>query len=281
MNLLKTKLFSLVLSLFVLGTGELFAQNPEVKLGWELGAQSYTFNRFTFLQALDKIDSCGLKFVEGFPGQTIGGDIEGKMDFKMEPAKREQILKKLKDKGIRMVAFGVVNANSEAEWDQLFQFAKAMGIQNITSEPKESDIPLLSTLCDKYKVNLAIHNHPNPSHYWSPEIVLNAIKGHSERIGACADIGHWVRSGLDPVECLKKLEGHIKGSHMKDLHMKAREGHDVPWGTGVSNIDGVIEELKRQKFKGVISAEYEHNWLNNAPEVAESAKNFRAMVSKL
>ena len=281
MNLLKTKLFSLVLSLFVLGTGELFAQNPEVKLGWELGAQSYTFNRFTFLQALDKIDSCGLKFVEGFPGQTIGGDIEGKMDFKMEPAKREQILKKLKDKGIRMVAFGVVNANSEAEWDQLFQFAKAMGIQNITSEPKESDIPLLSTLCDKYKVNLAIHNHPNPSHYWSPEIVLNAIKGHSERIGACADIGHWVRSGLDPVECLKKLEGHIKGLHMKDLHMKAREGHDVPWGTGVSNIDGVIEELKKQKFKGVISAEYEHNWLNNAPEVAESAKNFRAMVSKL
>ena len=281
MNLLKTKLFSLVLSLFVLGTGELFAQNPEVKLGWELGAQSYTLNRFTFLQALDKIDSCGLKFVEGFPGQTIGGDIEGKMDFKMEPAKREQILKKLKDKGIRMVAFGVVNANSEAEWDQLFQFAKAMGIQNITSEPKESDIPLLSTLCDKYKVNLAIHNHPNPSHYWSPEIVLNAIKGHSERIGACADIGHWVRSGLDPVECLKKLEGHIKGLHMKDLHMKAREGHDVPWGTGVSNIDGVIEELKKQKFKGVISAEYEHNWLNNAPEVAESAKNFRAMVSKL
>ncbi len=281
MNFLKTKLLTLVLSLFVLGTVQLMGQNPEVKLGWELGAQAYTFNRFTFLQALDKIDSCGLKFVEGFPGQTIGGDIEGKMDFKMEPAKREQILKKLKDKGIRMVAFGVVNANSEADWEQLFQFAKAMGIQNITSEPKESDIPLLSKLCDKYKVNLAIHNHPNPSHYWSPEIVLNAIKGHSSRIGACADIGHWVRSGLDPVECLKKLEGHIKGSHMKDLNVKAKEGHDVPWGTGVSNIEGVIKELKRQKFKGVISAEYEHNWLNNTPEVAESAKNFRAIVSKL
>ena len=35
------------------------AQNPETKLGWKLGAQAYTFNRFTFFEAIDKIDSCG------------------------------------------------------------------------------------------------------------------------------------------------------------------------------------------------------------------------------
>jgi len=32
--------------------------------------------------------------------------------------------------------------------------------------------------------------------------------------------------------------------------------HDVPWGTGVSNVQGVLSELKRQNLKGVISAEY-------------------------
>ncbi|MEO5999346.1 MAG: sugar phosphate isomerase/epimerase [Chitinophagaceae bacterium] len=274
-----TKNLLAVLLLIVSGQ-LLFAQHPEEKLGWELGSQAYTFNRFTFLEALDKIDSCGLKYVEGFPGQTIGGDIEGKMDYKMEPAKREQILKKLKDKGIKMVAFGVVNANSAEEWEQLFQFAKAMGMQNITSEPKETDIPLLSKLCDKYKINIAIHDHPKPSHYWHPDTVLKVMKGQSPRIGACADIGHWVRSGLDPVECLKKLEGHIKGLHLKDLNVKARDAHDVPWGTGVSNIEAVLKELKRQKFKGVISAEYEYNWLNNTPEVALSAKNVREMIKK-
>lgn len=274
-----TKNLLAVLLLIVSGQ-LLFAQHPEEKLGWELGSQAYTFNRFTFLEALDKIDSCGLKYVEGFPGQTIGGDIEGKMDYKMEPAKREQILKKLKDKGIKMVAFGVVNANSAEEWEQLFQFAKAMGMQNITSEPKETDIPLLSKLCDKYKINIAIHDHPKPSHYWHPDTVLKVMKGQSPRIGACADIGHWVRSGLDPVECLKKLEGHIKGLHLKDLNVKARDAHDVPWGTGVSNIEAVLKELKRQKFKGVISAEYEYNWFNNTPEVALSAKNVREMIKK-
>lgn len=258
------------------------AQNPEVKLGWHLGAQAYTFNRFTFFEAIDKIDSCGLRFVEAFPGQTVGGGIEGKMDYHMDAAKREQILKKLKQKNIKMVAYGVVSANNEEDWEKLFQFAKAMGLQNITSEPKESDIPLLSKLCDKYKVNIALHNHPNPSHYWNPDVVLNAMKGQSKRIGACADIGHWVRSGLDPVECLKKLEGHIKGLHLKDLNKKgAKDAHDVPWGTGLSNVDGVLQELKRQKFKGVISAEYEHNWHHNTPDVTMSAKYFRETVKKM
>ncbi len=282
MKFLKTHLLAVLLVTSLVSTTQLFAQkNPEEKFGWELGSQAYTFNRFTFLEALDKIDSCGLKYVEGFPGQTIGGDIEGKMDFKMEPAKREQILKKLKDKGIKMVAFGVVNANNDEDWEKLFQFAQAMGLENITSEPKESDLPLLSKLCDKYKINIAIHDHPNPSHYWNPDVVIAAMKGQSSRIGACADIGHWVRSGLDPIECLKKLEGHIKGLHLKDLNEKSKSAHDVPWGSGVSNIEGVLAELKRQHFKGVISAEYEYNWLNSAPEVALSAKNVREMVKKM
>lgn len=255
---------------------------PEAKLGWQLGAQAYTFNRFTFAEALDKIKACDLSYVEAFPGQTIGGGIEGKMDYKMPVEKREQVIKLLKDKGVTAVSFGVVGANSDEEWRQLFEFAKALGLKNITSEPNEKFIPLLSKLCDEYKINLALHNHPNPSHYWNPDVVLNAIKGQSSRIGACADIGHWVRSGLDPVECLKKLEGHIIQLHLKDLNVKGdRKAHDVHWGTGVSNVDGVMRELKRQNFKGLFSAEYEYNWENNVPDVTASAAYFRESVKKL
>ncbi len=256
-------------------------QYPESKLGWKLGAQSYTFNRFTFFEAIDKIKASDLKFVEAYPGQTLGGGFEGKMDYKMPVEKRNQILQRLKEKGVKMVSLGVTGAKTEADWRLLFEFAKAMGLENITSEPDEKDIPLLSKLCDEFKINIALHNHPEPSHYWNPDVVLNAIKGQSKRIGACADIGHWVRSGLDPVECLKKLEGHIIESHFKDLHEKGRRGHDVIWGTGVSNVRGVLQELKRQKFKGLFAAEYEHNWDNNQADVAESAKNFRQIVKEL
>ncbi len=254
------------------------AKTPESKLGWKLGSQAYTFKLYTFAQAVKKIDSCNLRYVEAFPGQKIGGGIDGTMSPDMDPVKRKAVLEMLKASNVKVVAFGVTSANNEADWIKLFDFCKAMGIQTITSEPNEKDIPLLSKLADKYEINVAIHNHPNPSHYWNPDIILNAIKGQSKRIGACADIGHWVRSGLDPVECLKKLDGHVLHSHMKDLHQKGKSGHDVHWGEGVSNIPGVIAELKRQHFKGAISAEYEYNWQSNSVDVAQSVVNFRNLL---
>jgi len=253
---------------------------PEAKLGWKLGSQAYTFNRFTFAEAVAKIDSCNLRYVEAYPGQRIGGGIEGTMGPDMNEAARKAVLDLLKAKNVQMIAFGVTGANDEAGWIKLFEFGKAMGIKTITSEPNEKDIPLLSQLADKYQINVAIHNHPNPSHYWNPDVILNAIKGQSNRIGACADIGHWTRSGLNPVQCLKKLEGHVLHSHMKDLHEESRNGHDVHWGEGVSNIPGVIAELKRQNFKGGISAEYEYNWESNSKDVAASVVNFRNLVQK-
>ena len=107
---MKSKLILfLVLNICLFGVvNNLLAQNPEAKLGWKLGAQAYTFNRFTFFEAIDKIDSCGLKYVEAYPGQAIGGGIEGKMDYHMDAAKRTKILQRLKEKGIKMISYGVV-----------------------------------------------------------------------------------------------------------------------------------------------------------------------------
>ncbi|CAL1519197.1 sugar phosphate isomerase/epimerase [Chitinophaga sp. MM2321] len=250
-------------------------------LGWKLGAQAWTFNRFTLAEALDKMDSCGIQYVEAFPGQVIGGGIEGKFDYHMSADKQEQVKSLFKKKHKVLVAFGVVVPDSEADWRVLFDFANRMGIQSITSEPQAEYLDLISSLCDKYNIKLAIHDHPKPSHYWHPDSVLAAIKGRSKLMGACADIGHWVRSGLDPVECLRKLDGHIVSLHFKDLNEKSHDAHDVIWGTGVSQMGKVMEVLKAQKFKGLFSAEYEYHWDNNVPEVKASAAYWKQMVSNL
>lgn len=254
---------------------------PELNLGWKLGAQAYTFNRFNFTQALAKIDSCGLHFVEAYPQQIIGGGIQEKMNYHMSEATKTYVKNLLKSKGIRLVSYGVIKTSDSNEWEKVFEFAKSFGVENITCEPEEKDIPLISKLCDKYQINAAIHNHPNPSFYWNPDVVLKTLKGQSKRMGACADIGHWVRSGLDPIAALKQLEGHIKQLHFKDLNEAGNlKAHDVHWGTGMGNIKGVIAELKRQKFEGVISAEYEYNWENSVPDVKASVINFRKMVQE-
>lgn len=252
---------------------------PETNLGWKIGVQTYTFKEYNFYQALGKIDSCGAKFIECHTKMDIGGGLEGKMDFTMSKAKRKKIKFWLKKKEMRIINYGVVKLKTEEDWKKLFEFGRDMGIETFTAEPTPGFIPLISKLCDEYNINIAIHNHPAPSFYWNPDTLLATISGYSKRIGVCADIGHWVRSGLNPVECLKTLNGHILAMHMKDLNeFGKKEAHDLIWGTGVCNIKGVVEELKRQKFNGMISAEYEYNWFNSVPDVTGSIKYLRSLL---
>lgn len=286
------------------------AQKTPESLGWKLGTQVYSFRLFTFEEALNKADSIGIRHIEGFPGQKIGAGIEGTMDYHMPASKRDSVLQLLKKKNITIESYGVVSPNNENDWKQLFEFLKEMGLKQFATEPDPKFISLVSQLADQYGVNVAIHNHPRPSRYWSPDTLIKYTAGLSKRLGSCADIGHWIRSGLDPVEMLKKLQGRIFELHMKDLHEKpsaeymafqanrpapgqggltaggARPQppagpHDVPWGTGISNIKAVLEELKRQGFKGPIFAEYEYNWTSNAPEIQQSMQYVREVVKDM
>lgn len=238
--------------------------------GWKLGLQAWTLNKLTFAEAADQAAKLGLKYIESFPGQKIGGGIDGTMVCEMDAATQGKVLAMLKEKGVSLVNYGVAGASGEAGWRKLFAWAKAMGIGTIVSEPAEADLDTVSKLCDEFAINVAFHNHPQPSHYWGPDVVLKAVEGRSKRMGACADTGHWLRSGLDPIECLKKLEGRVISVHLKDLPEKGVKGaKDVPWGTGIANLDGVLKELKRQGFKGVFAIEYE-NW--SATQIEEIGK---------
>jgi sugar phosphate isomerase/epimerase len=233
---------------------------------WRLAVQTWTFNKMTVFDALDTLQKIGVKYVELYPGQKLGGGLAGGFGPEMDSATRDRIKAKLKACGIKLVNFGVTGAKGEAGWRTLMAFAKDMGIETIVAEPPEKDLEMIDKLCNEYGINVAIHNHPKPSHYWDPSILLNAAKGRSTRIGACADTGHWPRSGLDPIQCLKQCEGRIVSLHMKDLKMP--EKYDMPWGTGDNKAAKMLAELKRQKFRGVFSIEYERT----TPELVENVK---------
>ncbi len=111
--------------------------------------------------------------------------------------------------------------------------------------------------------------------------MLKVCRGRSKRIGACADTGHWARSGLKPVECLKKLAGRIVSLHFKDVNKMGMDAHDVPWGTGVCNVRGMLGELRRQRLKAVFSIEYEYHWDNSLPEIAKCVAYFDSTAINL
>jgi sugar phosphate isomerase/epimerase len=228
------------------------------KLGWRLGCQAWTFNRFTLFEAIDKTAELGLRFIEAYPhGQSISKENKEKFGPKMSAADRAEVKKYLESKGVKLVNMGVGPYDREA-----FEFAKDMGIETLVCEPKFDAFDEIDKLCEEYKINVAIHDHPQKSGslYWNPDIVLKVCKDRSKRIGACCDTGHWMRSDLNPVECLKKLEGRIISFHLKDLNEFGNDAHDVPWGTGRGDVKGMLTEVKRQKSKPVYSMEYEHKF---------------------
>lgn len=249
---------------------------------WKLGIQAWTYNRVTLFEAIDKAKAAGVKYIEAYPGQTVGPKNKDlKFDVGLSEEGRKLVKEKLKQEGVTLVNFGVVGlGDDEKSARKVFEFAKDMGIQTIVSEPGKKMMDVLDKLTEEFKINVAIHNHPKPSHYWNADTVLDAVKGHSKRIGACADTGHWVRSGLDPVECLKKLEGRIISLHFKDLNEKSKDAHDVPYGAGVCNVKAMMAELKRQGFSGVFSIEYEYHQDNPTPEVKECVEAFHKLAKE-
>ena len=111
--------------------------------------------------------------------------------------------------------------------------------------------------------------------------MLKVCKGRSKRIGACADTGHWARSGMKPIECIKKLAGRIISFHFKDLNQMGmgthdKPTHDVPWGTGVCDVKGMLMEIRRQKLKAVFSIEYEYHWDNSAARDCQMCRVLRS-----
>jgi len=253
--------------------------------GWRLGVQAWTFNRFTFYEAVDKTASLGLDWIEAYPhGQKLSKD---KPDIifghNMPEQIKQEVKQKLKDAGIKLVNYGVANLpNDEKQCRKVFDFAKEMGIETIVSEPPAEAFDMLDKLCQEYKIKVAIHNHPKPSGYWNPDTVLKVCEGRSKWIGACADTGHWMRSGLNPLEVLKKLEGRIISLHLKDINEFGNpKAHDVIWGTGVGDVKAMLAELNRQNFKGVFSIEYEHNWEKSLPEIRQCVAYFNKVAGEL
>ncbi len=252
--------------------------------GWRLGVQAYSFNRFTFFEAVDKVASLGLDCIEAYPGQTLyKKDAKVKLIHTMKPEHRQLVKQKLKAVGVKLVNYGVVGLpNNEKECRKVFDFAKDMGIETIVSEPPEDAFELIDRLCQEYKIKVAIHNHPAPSHYWNPKKVLEVVQGRSKWIGACVDTGHWMRSGVKPLEGLKMLEGRIISFHFKDLNEFGKcDAHDMPWGTGKADAKALLAEIHRQKFQGVFSIEYEHNWMNSVPEIRKCVEYFNEVAGKL
>lgn len=257
------------------------ADSSNVTSNWKIGVQMWTFRMFTFAEALDKVDSSGVNYIEAFWGQPLGAGLKDSFGINMSDESKTKIKELLQAKNIKMVAMGVIVPHTREEWEKAFDLAKDFGLSYITAEPLKNQWDMIDSMAGAYGIRVAIHDHPKPNAYWSPDSVLAATVGHPN-IGSCADLGHWARNGINPVDALKTLAGHVFGVHLKDI-VKFGDTHaaDTVVGKGVIDFDPIFQELKRQNFSGMFSIEHESNWYHSVPDVIATVKFYHEEVAKL
>ena len=233
-----------------------FAANPitdDLKQGgFAIGPQAYSFNRFTAFEAVEKAQAAGAKCIEFYPGQKLSPEKpDAKLHHTMSDEDFAALQAKLAKHGVKAVNYGVVGGKDEAEWRQIFEFAKKLGLYAITTEDVKN-IDAIEKCVKEFDIKVGYHEHakrPLDRSYqlWDPNYVAELVKDRDPRIGACADTGHWQTSGLKPVDCLKILKGRIISSHLKEREVIGERKPDIVYGTGVSDIAGCLAELRAQR----------------------------------
>jgi inosose dehydratase len=190
------------------------------------------------------------------------------------------VLEKFKSAGINVYTVGVVYMKTTESVDQAFEYAKMAGVKMIVGAPDYNLLPYVEKRIRKYDIRLAIHNHgPDNPLYPNATDIWNHIKDMDPRMGICIDIGHTVRDGQDPSADIERYAGRIFDIHTKDVDAATKEGKTVETGRGIIDIPKFIATLRKIKYTGKCSLEFEKEMKDNLPGIAESIGYFKGVMA--
>jgi sugar phosphate isomerase/epimerase len=246
---------------------ELFAEGvpgPQREYAWfPMGIQSYSLRGFAVETTLDYVQKLGIHHVEFFSGHFA---------INPEPKHIAAMLRSVRRRDMAISAHGVNRFTSDHEANRrVFEFANLAGIRNLSADPDPDSFESLEKLVAEYGIRIAIHNHGPGNRYDKVADVKKAIKDRHAWIGACADLGHFIRSGEDPVAVIRELEGRLYGIHLKDFAEKKKDAKGVVIGKGQLDVAETFRALRRVRFPadGALSLEYEENPENPLADLKE------------
>lgn len=238
---------------------------------FSVGMAGYTFREFSVEKTIEMM-------------RRIGVTNLSLKDFHMPMnSTQEQIndvLGKFKAAGINVYTVGVVYMRTKESVDQAFEYARMAGVKLMVCAPNYELLSNVDEKVKKYDIRLAIHNHgpdnplfPNATDIW------NHIKDLDPRIGICIDIGHTTRDGADPSVDIEKFKSRIYDIHIKDVSKNTKEGTTVEMGRGIIDIPKVVATLRKIKYSGNCSLEFEKDMKDPLAGIAESIGYFKGVMA--
>ncbi len=249
------------------------AQAAARKPKFHLGMASYTLRKFDLDQALKMTRRVGLTHI-------ALKDFHLAMDS--SPEQIREVAAKTKDAGLTLYGCGVVYMRNEAQVHQAFDYAKTAGMKTIIGVPNYDLLPLVNQKVREYDIKVAIHNHgPGDKVYPLPATAYEKVKDLDKRIGLCNDIGHTMRSGVDPSESARKYADRLLDVHIKDVTAAEAKGSTCEVGRGVIDIPKFIRTLVEIDYAGIVSFEYEKDENDPMPGLAESVGYVRGVMASI
>jgi inosose dehydratase len=249
------------------------AQTPAENTPFELGIASYSFREFDLEDTIAMTRRLGIKHIALKSMH---------MPLESTPDEIDRIASRVRNAGIDLYGAGVIYMTNGKEVDRAFDYAKRAGLRVIIGVPEHDLLERCNRKVQEYDIRLAIHNHgPGDERYPTPESAYARIKDMDAGMGLCMDIGHVVRSGLDPVTEASRFFGRVYDIHMKDVDKAEADGDTVEIGRGIIDIPAFLKLLTTKKYEGVVSFEFEKDGMDPLPGLAESVGYVRGVLDSI
>jgi inosose dehydratase len=231
--------------------------------GFAMGIQSFTLRKLPLEPMLDAVQKLGLAHVELIPETKLWFyEFGSHFPVTEDAGEIQRVRAALAQRSIQLAASGVHGVADEADAKQLFAFAQVAGIPLLTIMPDDEALDALDRLCAEHpEVRLGIHNHGPYFQYDKIADVEAALAGRHPNFGACVDAGHFIRSGEDPAEALRRLGPRVHGVHLKDFRSEGFFAEGCILGQGKLDLDAFFRALREIGFAPdkALSLEYEEH----------------------
>ena len=262
-----------VIAACLLSTVPVGAQKIEGKRGsddFKIGVAGFSYRKYNIDQTLGYLKSMDVKYFSVKDWWLPLNSTKEQMDaFKAKCA----------EYGVEGYILGPIYMRSKEQVDATFAYAQRYGSKMFIGVPNYELLPYVIEKVKETGIKVAIHTHgPDGAAFPDIRTVVEMVKDPSLGIGCCMDLGHTFRSGYDVAKDIKKYGKWIYDIHIKDETDASKAGKTWEMGRGVIDFKPIVKSLRKIKYQGVISLEFEKNGDNPHPGVAESIGYLRGVL---
>lgn len=259
-----------MLALVALPAGAQLVKGRHGSEDFKIGVAGYSYRKYSLEETLEFLRSMGVHYFSVKDWWLPLDSTKEQMDaFKAKCAEYD----------VEGYILGPIYMSSKEEVDRAFAYAGRYGSKVFIGVPDYSLIDYVIEKVAETGIRVAIHTHgPDGAAFPSIYKIMELVKDPSLGVGCCLDMGHSVRSGEDIAKIVKKYHKWIYDIHIKDETAASKEGWTWEMGRGVIDFKPIVKALRKVKYQGVISIEFEKNPDNPHPGIAESVGYLRGVM---